>query len=64
MICTCGHELGTHSDRAVWPTCEGANERLHEPLLRVLDTNPDFEWVTTPHRLVTPPCECEGFRSV
>ena len=60
-MCVCGHPLEEHGDRAVWPTCEGNNRQLHEPLMRQLEDS-DFTWITTPRIHPGEACECKGFR--
>lgn len=59
-MCECGHPLEDHSDRAVWPTCEGNNPELHTPLMKKLEDS-DFTWITTPRRGAGEACECKGY---
>jgi len=62
-MCGCGHALAYHSDRAVFPPCEGENPNLFEPMLRQLEGS-DFTWIASPRMWPRPPCECKGFRGV
>lgn len=61
VSCECGHALEVHSDRAVFPPCEGTHPHFHEPMLRQLEDS-DFTWISQPRVWPTPPCECKGYR--
>lgn len=61
-MCRCGHGLEYHSDRAVFPACEGEDPRFFEPMLKTLEDS-DFTWVITPRMWPHPPCECKGYKS-
>ena len=63
MICRCGHELQQHSDRALFPACEGAHDDVGPLLVQLEDYGPESAYVRHAPRSRNEACDCKGFKS-
>lgn len=62
MLCACGHHFAVHTDRALFPACEGAGDAFQQALGRDIEGwTETYFFVNNAKRSTEPPCLCKGF---
>lgn len=62
-MCRCGHALQQHSDRAIYPACEGAHSDAGPLLVHVEGTDNEYAFIRWAPKSREHACPCEGFEA-